>query len=194
MNRQNRQHWDGTTPTSSQLSPQNPTLSALQQQAHKYRLNLAKPSAVLRLWWQRQKAWRRTWRSKSIVLSRWSQMHWLHISPGATWGVLIYEQKHRLSTQVPFLKPLPLMGIVRTTSIYQPAQPLEMIYPSSLPKAIAAHGNSQHHGVSISQPSPWRLSTQVPFLKPLPLMGIVSTMGYLSASPAPGDYPPKFPS
>ena len=37
------------------------------------------------------------------------------MSPGATWGVLIYEQKHRWSTHIPYLNPLPLMGAVRTT-------------------------------------------------------------------------------
>lgn len=49
-------------------------------------------------------------------------MHWLPMSPGATWGVLIYEQKHRLSTHVPYLNPLPLMGAVRTTE-YLSASP-----------------------------------------------------------------------
>lgn len=93
---------------SLQLPPKNPTLSAVQQQVHKRWLNLAKPSTVLHCD-DKDKNITRDLSFKSMCEPMlpllWSQMYWLHVSPGATWGTLLYEQKRQLAIQLPFLKP-----------------------------------------------------------------------------------------
>lgn len=121
MNRQNRQHWEGTAPVSLQLSPQNPTLSSVQHQAHKYWLNLAKPSTVLRLWWQRQ--------NHGTGLEGQNQL----FSPVKSNALTPHEfrsylRSSHLWTKASIIhpcslpKPLPLMGTVRTTE-YLSASP-----------------------------------------------------------------------
>ena len=128
MNRQNRQHWDGTAPMSLQLSPQDPTCQMFNSQP----INIdwiSLSQALCYDWWQTQKPWRRTWGSKSAVLS-----------PVRSNALTSHESRSYL----------------RSSHLWTKAS---IIHPRSLPKPTAPHGSSQDDRVSISQPSPWRALT-----------------------------------